>query len=168
MPDHTVIGVRCNVCFPGRDTNVWRVLCVSLHLWGDQYYLKVSSTSRRIVMPSVKLLCKYINTNGWWYLHHGKYNQQKWPGEFKNTIRTVFQMSVYNETRWTILNVHLSYKPPNYCRILFHSRGHPRQFSRLKKFRALVGPGGGYYKGIVLQGSQLKCRFFYGYTSRSW
>ena len=46
-----------------------------------------------------------------------------------------------------MLNVHLSYKPPSYWRILFWSGVHPRQFSKLKKFRALVVPSGTFRKG---------------------
>ena len=53
-----------------------------------------------------------------------------------------------------MLHLHLSYKTPRSWRILFRSGGHPRQFSRLKKFRALVVPGGGFRKGIT-QGMQL-------------
>ena len=58
------------------------------------------------------------------------------------------------------MNVHLSYNPPSSWRILFWSGGRPRQLSRPKKFRALVIPGRGCYKGIILQGRQLKCRFY--------
>ena len=54
-----------------------------------------------------------------------------------------FTVVVYNETWWPLLNVHLNYKPTNYWRILFWSGGRPMQFSCLKKFRALVVPGGG-------------------------
>ena len=54
-----------------------------------------------------------------------------------------------------MLNVNLSYKPPSYWRIPFRSRGRTRQFSRLKKFRAIVVPVGGCCKGIILQGRQL-------------
>ena len=57
-----------------------------------------------------------------------------------------------------MLKLHLSYKPPRSCRILFWSGVSPRQFSRLKSFRALVFPGGGCRKGIILQGRQLKRR----------
>ena len=50
-----------------------------------------------------------------------------------------------------MLNVHLSYNPPSSCRILFRYGGYPMQFSRIKKFSALVVPGGGRRKGIILQ-----------------
>ena len=48
--------------------------------------------------------------------------------------------------------MHLSYKPTSYLIILFWYGVHPGQFSRLKKFRALVVPGGGLCKGIIIQG----------------
>ena len=51
-----------------------------------------------------------------------------------------------------MLNVRISYRPPSYWRILFWSGGHPRQFSRLKKFRALVVPRGGYRRETIIQG----------------
>ena len=54
-----------------------------------------------------------------------------------------------------MFNVQLSYKPPIYCRILFQSRGRPRQFIGMKILRALVVPGGGFREGVVLQGKQL-------------
>ena len=50
-----------------------------------------------------------------------------------------------------MLNVKLSYKHTSSWRILFWSGGYPRQFSPLKKFGALVVPGGGFRKGIILQ-----------------
>ena len=53
------------------------------------------------------------------------------------------------------MNVHLSYKPTSSCRILFQYGGYPRQFNLLKKFRAMVVPGGGCRKGIIIQGRQL-------------
>ena len=40
--------------------------------------------------------------------------------------------------------------------------GYPRKISRLKKFRALVVPGGRCRKGIIIQVRQIKCRFSYG------
>ena len=49
------------------------------------------------------------------------------------------------------MNLHLSYKPPSYWRILFRSGGYLSQFSRLKKFRSLVVPGGDCRKGVILQ-----------------
>ena len=52
-------------------------------------------------------------------------------------------------------NVHLSYKPNSSRRILFWYGGHPRKFSCLKKFRALVVPSGGYHEGIIIQGMQM-------------
>ena len=51
-----------------------------------------------------------------------------------------------------MLNMQLSYKPPSPWRIMFLSRGLPRKFSCLKKFRALVVPVGGCCKGIIIQG----------------
>ena len=51
-----------------------------------------------------------------------------------------------------MLNLHLSYKNPISWRILFCSRGYTRKFSRMKKFRALMVPGGGCHKGIIIQG----------------
>ena len=61
-----------------------------------------------------------------------------------------------------MLNVHLSYKPSSSWRILFRSEGYSRQFSRLKKFRALVVPVGGFCKGIIIHERQLKRRLFCG------
>ena len=61
-----------------------------------------------------------------------------------------------------MLNVNLSYNPTSSWRILFRYGGYPRQFSRLKKFRALVVPGGGCRKGIILQGGQIERRFSCG------
>ena len=55
-----------------------------------------------------------------------------------------------------MFNSHLTYKPPSSWRILFQYGGIPMQFSHLKKFRALVVPLGGYCKGIIIQGRQLK------------
>ena len=51
-----------------------------------------------------------------------------------------------------MLNMNLSYKTPSPWRIVFWSVGCPRQFSRLKKSRALVVPSGGCRKGIIIQG----------------
>ena len=51
-----------------------------------------------------------------------------------------------------MLNMHISYNPPNPWRILFPSGGCPRQFSCLKFFRDLVVTGGGCRKGVILQG----------------
>ena len=51
-----------------------------------------------------------------------------------------------------MLNVQLSYKPPSSWRALLRSGGRPRQFSRLKKFRDLMVPGGGCHKGVIPQG----------------
>ena len=42
-------------------------------------------------------------------------------------------------------------RPPSSFRILFWSGGCPRQLSRPKEFRALVVPGGGNRKGVILQ-----------------
>ena len=49
-----------------------------------------------------------------------------------------------------MLNLHLRFKPPSSCRILFRSGGHPGQFSCMKKFRYLVVPVGYFRKGIPL------------------
>ena len=57
------------------------------------------------------------------------------------------------------MNMHLSYKPPSYCRIQFRSGGIPRQFSHMKIFRSLTYPGGACFKGIILQGRQLPSGF---------
>ena len=51
-----------------------------------------------------------------------------------------------------MLNVHLSYKPTSYWRIMFWSGGYPSQFSRLKVFRVLVVSIRGCCKGIIPQG----------------
>ena len=65
---------------------------------------------------------------------------------------------VYNETRWPMLNLHLSYKPPSSCRVLFRSGDCHRKVSCLKKFRAPVFPVRGCRKRIIIQGVQLKQR----------
>ena len=67
-----------------------------------------------------------------------------------------FAVVVYVEAWWAILNVQLSYKPPSSCRVW------PRQFILLKKFMALVVPGRGFRKGVILRGRQLNCRFSCG------
>ena len=54
-----------------------------------------------------------------------------------------------------MLNIHLSYKAPSSCRVLFSSGGGPSQFSRLINFRSLVVPGGGCQKGVIIQGRHL-------------
>ena len=54
-----------------------------------------------------------------------------------------------------MLKVHISYKPPSYCSLLFRYRWRPRQFSRLKYFRTLVVPGRGFRKGAILQGRHI-------------
>ena len=59
---------------------------------------------------------------------------------------------VYDETWWPMLNVQLSYKLPSSWSILIQYGICPRQFSLLKKFRALVFPRGGYHKEIIVQG----------------
>ena len=61
-----------------------------------------------------------------------------------------------------MFNVHLIYKPPSYWRIPFQSGESPRQFSRLKIFRALVVPDGGLCKGVIIHGDQIKLRFSCG------
>ena len=67
----------------------------------------------------------------------------------------MFISCVYNETWWTMLNVNLNYKPPSSWKILFWSGGCPRQFSRLKIFRALTDPGGVCFKGTIIQERQM-------------
>ena len=64
-----------------------------------------------------------------------------------------------------MLNVHLSYKPLSYWRILFRSGGFSRQFSCMKRFRSLVVPGRGCRKDAIIQGIKLKRRFSYGSRS---
>ena len=49
----------------------------------------------------------------------------------RSMIGPCFAVVVYDETRWPMLNVHLSYKPPYSWRIIFWSGGCPRQFSGL-------------------------------------
>ena len=51
-----------------------------------------------------------------------------------------------------MLNEHLSYNPCSSCSIIFCTEGYPMKFSCLKKFMALVFPGRGCHKGIILQG----------------
>ena len=58
--------------------------------------------------------------------------------------------------------MHLSYKPPSSWKRLFWSEGGHRQFINLKNFRSLVVPCGVFHKGIILQGGQLKRRFYCG------
>ena len=70
-----------------------------------------------------------------------------------------FAFVVYNETWWPMFNVHLGYKPPSSWRKLFRYGGYPRQFSRLKKIRSLLVPGGGFCKGTILPGGQQKRSF---------
>ena len=50
-----------------------------------------------------------------------------------------------------MLNMHIVYNPPSTWSIMLKSGGRPSQFSRMKKFRALVVPGGGYRKGVIIQ-----------------
>ena len=47
---------------------------------------------------------------------------------------------------------HKYLRTPSYCGILFWPGGCPRQLSCPKKFKALVVPGGGCRKGVILQG----------------
>ena len=88
-------------------------------------------------------------------------NRSHWVNS-KILLVNIFTVVVYDETGWTILNEHLSYKPTSYWGVLFWSGVCPRQFSRLKRFRALVVPGGGCHKWIILQGGQIKRRFSCG------
>ena len=73
-----------------------------------------------------------------------------------------FAVVLYNETWLPILNLHISYKTPSSCRILFWYGGYLRQFSCLKKFRARVVPNGGCRKRIIIQGRQLNRMFYCG------
>ena len=61
-----------------------------------------------------------------------------------------------------MLNVHLSYKPPSSWREMFRSRRRPMQFRRLKRFRSLVFTSGGFHKGVLIQGRQIKRSFYCG------
>ena len=60
-----------------------------------------------------------------------------------------------------MLNVHISYKPPSYWRILFFYEGLPRQFNCLKRVRYLVVHREGFRKGIIHQGSHVKLSFYF-------
>ena len=62
-----------------------------------------------------------------------------------------FKFVVYVETLWPMLNMNLSYKSTSSWRIFFRSGRRPMQLSRLEMFRALVVPGGGCCKGVLLQ-----------------
>ena len=73
-----------------------------------------------------------------------------------------FDVVLYNETWWPMLDLWLRYKPPSSWRILFRSGGYPRKFSPLKMFRALVVPSRGYHKGIIIHWGKLKRRFSCG------
>ena len=73
-----------------------------------------------------------------------------------------FTVVVYDETERQMLNAHLSYKPPSYWRRLFWSGGRHRQFINMKKFRALVVPGGCWLQGVIIKWRQLKRRFSCG------
>ena len=110
---------------------------------GVRSYLTVWSTSRRIYMPSEKLLFKDIDPERCRYLILEILTNRSHQVNSRNLLGPCFTVVLYIETWWQMLNVHLSYKPPISCRILFHSGGCPRQFSHLKTFRALVVPSGG-------------------------
>ena len=58
-----------------------------------------------------------------------------------------------------MVNVHLSYKRPSSCRILFRSEERPSQFSCLKRFRSLKDPVEVCCKGINIHGRQLPSDF---------
>ena len=149
--------------FPGWDTNV---------NWRDAAY---QWRSRSPFLPH-----GLTNQQAYQLAHIKYFLQSYWPqrmevshlGESSLTSRShrvnprsllgpCFAVVVYVETWWPTLNVKLSYKPPSYWRILFWSRICPRQFIYLKIFRALVVPGGGCCKGIILQERQLNHRFYY-------
>ena len=137
---------------------------VSGSVTGAWAYRAVWSTNWSLILPAAKIICKAINPKGRRWIHIDESNQHKSSGEFKNPDRPVFCSYVYDETWWPMFNVHLNYKPPSSWRVLYWSKGIPRQFTRLKRFRYLVVPGGGCCKGIILQGRQLKCRFSCGGT----
>ena len=74
----------------------------------------------------------------------------------------MFFSCVYDETWWPISNIHLSYKPPSSRMILFCSGVCPRQFSCMKRFRAIVVPCRRCCKGIIIQGRKIKSIFSCG------
>ena len=78
-------------------------------------------------------------------------NRSHWVS-LRSLLGPCFAVVVHNETWWPMLNVHLSYKPLSSWRMLFWSGGYLSQFSLLKKIRALVVPGGGCCKRIIIQG----------------
>ena len=129
---------------------------------GVCYLITFWSDSRRLRLPAVKLLCKAIEPQMTAVVHLGTYNKQRSPGEFKKPDRPCFAVVVYNETWWPMYNVHLSYNPPISWRIMFWSVGIPQAVQLFEKFRALVVPGGGCRKGIIIQWRQLKIRFSCG------
>ena len=110
-------------------------------------------------MPSAKPHYKDINPKRRRWILIGKSNQQKSPGEFKNPAWPVFCSFLYDETLLPMLNVHLSYKPTIYWRIMFWSGGHPIQFSCLKIFRSMLVAVDGCLKEVLLKGIQINLNF---------
>ena len=120
-------------------------------------YLTVWSTSRRIGVPAAKLLYKAIGPERGRYLILSSLTNISHQVDLRSMCGPCLA-----KTGWPMLNVHLRYKPPRSWRILFWSRGPPRQFSLLKNFRSLVVPGGGCRKGIILQWRHIKRRLSSG------
>ena len=150
------IGGRCDACLPKWDTNVCRVCWISVELclapeitsWydqplGDSYYLQRSFSEKLVTakegvsftLASLTNISHQVNPR----ILHGP----------------CFVSCMKDEPMWWLLNMHLTYNPPSSWRILFWYGGCPGQFSRPKKFRALVVPFRGFNKGIILQGRQL-------------
>ena len=90
VSEHTGIGKRCDVCFPGWDKNVCMGCHVSVELWVACSYRTVWSTGRRIGVPSVMLLCKDNNPKGLWHPHVVESNKHKSPGIFEKPIQPMF------------------------------------------------------------------------------
>ena len=131
------------------------------------YYLLVWSTSRILSLPAVKLLWKLLIQKG-----GGSFNLVILTNRSHHIISRSLPVPclgvvMYNETRWPMFSVYLSYKPPSSWKILFRFGGRPRQFSPLKKFRDLVVPGGGFLKEIIIQWRQLKRGFSCGWSSHA-
>ena len=114
-------------------------------------YLAVWSNSRIIILPTAKLLWKYINPkdNGSFILE--SLTNRSHQVNPRSLLGTSFEVVVYNETGWPMLNVHLIYKPPSSWRILFRSGGIPMQFIFLKKGSWYI-PEGSVIRGWVFRG----------------
>ena len=90
VTNHEGGGGRCDVYFPGLDTNVWRVNLLRLELWGSLSYLTIWKIRGCIGFPFPKTNRESINPKWWWELYFGEYNQQKLPGEFDKRSLPVF------------------------------------------------------------------------------